>query len=100
MFIIVYRCRNFLEPNFPFLYNEQMMLDDDVLKRIGSAIKVLRMEKGLSQQALSESCQVDRGFISSVERGVRNISVVTLCMIVNQLGMDFVSFAKWMDSSK
>ena len=67
---------------------------------LGQRIKEARLEKGLSQQALSESCQVDRGFISSVERGVRNISVVTLCMIVNQLGMDFVSFAKWMDSSK
>ena len=51
----------------------------------------------MTQQNLSKLCKVDRGFISSVERGKRNISVLTLCLIINMLGTDFVSFIKDMD---
>ena len=90
----------FLERYFDIIYNDLMMLDDEILKRIGAAVKALRVEQGLSQQALSELCHVDRGFISSVERGARNISVVTLCLIVNQLGLDFVSFMKSVEPIK
>ncbi|MBQ2814596.1 MAG: helix-turn-helix transcriptional regulator [Akkermansia sp.] len=73
------------------------MEDSELLERIGIAIKALRTKKGLTQQALSELCKVDRGFISSVERGTRNVSILTLCLMINNLGEDFVSFIKAMD---
>ncbi|MBQ4614596.1 MAG: helix-turn-helix transcriptional regulator [Akkermansia sp.] len=73
------------------------MQDSELLKRIGCSIKALRTKKGMTQQNLSKLCKVDRGFISSVERGKRNISVLTLCLIINMLGTDFVSFIKDMD---
>lgn len=73
------------------------MQDSELLKRIGVAIKALRTKKGMTQQELSELCKVDRGFISSVERGTRNVSVLTLCLMINKLGEDFVSFIKEMD---
>ncbi len=52
----------------------------------------------MTQQELSELCKVDRGFISSVERGTRNVSVLTLCLMINMMGVDFVSFIKDMDA--
>lgn len=86
-----------LERKNNVLYNQKMQ-DSELLKRIGIAIKALRTKKGMTQQELSELCKVDRGFISSVERGTRNVSVLTLCLMINMLGVDFVSFIKDMDT--
>ncbi|MDO4750847.1 MAG: helix-turn-helix transcriptional regulator [Akkermansia sp.] len=66
--------------------------DSIILKRIGEQLKALRKERKLTQQQLSELCRVHRKFISLVERGMHNISVLTLCQIINALGKDFSSF--------
>ena len=69
-----------------------MQLDGNILQRIGIAIRLLRKGKGLTQRELSERCGVDRKFISSIERGTRNLSVLTLCQITHALDKDLVSF--------
>ena len=69
-----------------------MQLDGNILQRIGIAIRLLRKGKGLTQLELSERCGVDRKFISSIERGTRNLSVLTLCQITHALDKDLVSF--------
>lgn len=66
--------------------------DSIILKRIGEQLKALRKERKLTQQQLSELCRVHRKFISLVERGMHNISALTLCQIINALGKDFSSF--------
>lgn len=66
--------------------------DSIILKRISEQLKALRKERKLTQQQLSELCRVHRKFISLVERGMHNISVLTLCQIINALGKDFSSF--------
>lgn len=62
------------------------MGDSDILKRIGSNIRKLREAQGLTQEKLSEISGVDRSFLGKVERGERNISVLTLCEIAKALG--------------
>lgn len=66
--------------------------DSTILQRIGAQLKELRHAKKLTQQQLSEQCRVHRKFISMVERGCHNVSVLTLCQIINALGEDFASF--------
>jgi len=55
------------------------------LKQIGNRIRELRTEADLSQEKLSFSCDLDRTYIGSVERGERNISVLNLRKIAKAL---------------
>ena len=45
----------------------------------------LRRERGLSQEALADLAQIDRSYMSSVERGLRNISVLNIARIAKAL---------------
>ena len=49
-----------------------------IKKDIGLRIKELRIRLGVSQQELSYRCDLDRTYITSVENGKRNISIVNL----------------------
>ncbi len=60
--------------------------------RIGSALRTRRLQHGLTQRDLSQLSKVDRNYISDVERGKRNPSILTLCELLHQLDTDIVSF--------
>jgi transcriptional regulator with XRE-family HTH domain len=45
---------------------------------IATNLRRIRAEKGLSQEALADLCQIDRTYISGVERGLRNLSIDNL----------------------
>ena len=63
---------------------------------VGERIRSIRYEKGLSQEKLSLISGVDRTYIASVERGNRNISIITLEKIVVALGYSMEAFFKGM----
>ena len=52
---------------------------------LGDAIREFRKRKGLSQEALALEAELDRTYISSVERGRRNISFDNLVKIAKTL---------------
>ncbi len=54
---------------------------DPLLRTIGATIRTLRRERGLSQEALAALAQIDRSYMSSVERGLRNVSVLNVARI-------------------
>lgn len=60
----------------------------DVAKRLGARIQKLRLEKGLSQEDLAFEADLHRTYISHVERGSRNITVLGLCKIAKGLKID------------
>jgi transcriptional regulator with XRE-family HTH domain len=64
----------------------------DIKKEIGLRIKALRSESRITQEELSHSSGVDKTYISEVENGKRNISVVNLEKIILALNKDFNSF--------
>lgn len=64
----------------------------NIQEKIGSRIKELRLLKKLSQEALANIAEVDRTYMTSVENGRRNISVVTLEKILIALGISFKEF--------
>lgn len=52
-------------------------------KKFGTRIKKLRAEKGLSQEKFADLINIDRTYLSSVEKGERNISLDNICKIAN-----------------
>jgi transcriptional regulator with XRE-family HTH domain len=47
----------------------------DAKKRFGDKLRELRLERGLTQERLAELAQLDRTYVSGVERGRRNVSL-------------------------
>jgi transcriptional regulator with XRE-family HTH domain len=62
-----------------------MRRSDPLLRTIGLTIKALRRQRGLSQEALAELAHIDRSYMSSVERGLRNVSVLNIARIAAAL---------------
>lgn len=44
-------------------------------RKFGLVLKELRLEKGLSQESLANQSDIDRTYISDIEKGERNISL-------------------------
>lgn len=61
------------------------MVDDAVLVQFGLRVKELRAQKNISQEKLAEISDLDRTYISSVERGKRNISLLNIIKIAAAL---------------
>lgn len=53
---------------------------------IGQRIRALRMEKGLSQSALSELVDKTPTYISYIENGIKSMSLDTFVAVANALG--------------
>ena len=50
-------------------------------------IRMFRHIKGMSQEELAEMCNLHRTYIGSVERGERNVTLSTLEVIADALGI-------------
>lgn len=61
------------------------MKNDKSLKNIGNNIQIARLKKGLTQEALSEKCNVSTKYISAIERGVSSGSISLIIDICNTL---------------
>lgn len=53
----------------------------------GNVLRALRTERGLSQETLALEAELDRTFISMLERGQRLPSIATLLSVAGPLGM-------------
>ena len=47
----------------------------DIRKQFGKRVKQLRQENELSQEALAHLAELDRTYIPSIEKGLRNVSL-------------------------
>ena len=52
-----------------------MTSGDDIRVRFGRRVRELRRASGLSQEALAFACELDRTYVSGIERGKRNVSL-------------------------
>lgn len=59
---------------------------------IGAKINQLRKKNGLTQEELADRCELSKGFISQVERGLTSPSIATLIDILECLGTDLKNF--------
>ena len=59
----------------------------EILPRLGAAIRRVRVQKGLSQEALADAAQIDRSHMGRIERGERNVTILNLHKIAVALGV-------------
>jgi len=60
----------------------------DIARAFGLALRAARVERGISQDKLSEICDLDRTYPSLLERGLRGPTMSMLFRLANALSME------------
>jgi transcriptional regulator with XRE-family HTH domain len=60
---------------------------EQLCQRFADDLRAARQEAGLSQEALALAAEVDRTYVSQLERGVANPSMLILCRLAGALRM-------------
>jgi len=68
--------------------------------RFGLVLKELRVKKGYSQESLAIECDLDRTYISLLERGLRQPTISTLFTIASALEVTPSSIVKELEKEK
>lgn len=69
------------------------MITNDIQTLIPKLIRRVRREQSLSQEELANLAELDRTYISAIERGTRNITIKSLSNILRALRLDTDRFA-------
>lgn len=64
----------------------------NIKEKIGLKVKSMREEKGFSIEHLANISNVDRNYISDIEKGQRNVSIIIIEKIIHALDVDFATF--------
>ena len=56
-------------------------------ERFGQTVRALRMEKGWSQDVFADRSGIHRADIGAIERGERNVTLRTIRIIADTLGV-------------
>ena len=72
----------------------------ELRKRFGSAIRKLRMNRGISQEAFADLCNHHRTYISDIELGKRNVSLENIKHIADALGIKMSDLFEEVESNE
>jgi transcriptional regulator with XRE-family HTH domain len=64
----------------------------NIKEKFGQKVKELREEKSFSIEQLANVSNVDRNYISDIEKGKRNASIEIIEKVINGLETDFATF--------
>ena len=67
------------------------------LARLGQSVRIRRGQLGLSQENLADICNLHRTYIGGIERGERNISLITLTRLAKALGIKVSELVEGID---
>lgn len=67
---------------------------ENLEERIGFVLYDLRISKGFSQEELANQSEVDRSYISEIERGLKTPSVAIIFRLSAALGLKAWEFVK------
>ena len=62
----------------------------DMRKLVGQNFSRLRREKGLTQEEIEERSGFSQQYLSGLERGQRNPTVITIYELAQALGVDYL----------
>lgn len=72
----------------------KILRNESTLTSLANNVKKLRKQAGLSQEELAFQCDIDRTYISKVERGVANPSLLILVKIAETLNVRIEDLVK------
>lgn len=58
------------------------------MQRLGNNLRAIRLARGLSQEEFAEVLGYHRTYIGGLERGERNVTLLTLARLADELGTD------------
>ncbi len=67
--------------------NVAMTNNTDILAQFGTRLRVLRLARGLSQEVIALEADLDRTYVSGVERGLRNVSLRNITALARALDL-------------
>lgn len=59
----------------------------DIRRVFGANVRVYRLAASLSQEALAARMGVDRAYVSAIERGVQNVTLLSIWQTAQSLGV-------------
>lgn len=59
----------------------------DMRRLVGQNVRKIRLERGLTQEQLSEKSGLTQQYISDLERGLRNPTIITVYELAKALGV-------------
>lgn len=71
----------------------------EVLKELGKRVKTRRNALRLSQQTVANTTGIARTYLSDIERGVTNASIVILATVARSLNMPLSELVRGLDLS-
>jgi DNA-binding XRE family transcriptional regulator len=69
----------------PMLPAKIRQMRHDIAKQFGQRVRKARLERELSQETLAAKADIDRAFLSGIERGVENPTLFTIQAIADAL---------------
>ena len=59
----------------------------DIRKVFGANVRAYRLAAGLSQEAVAVRMGVDRAYVSAIERGLQNVTLLTILQVAESLNV-------------
>jgi transcriptional regulator with XRE-family HTH domain len=76
----------------------RMVSRDRTLISFGRNVARIRSERGFSQDKLAEKADLDRTYVSGIERGVRNPGIKTVLRISRALNVGIADLCKGVEA--
>jgi len=73
---------------------QSMPTKDRTLTKFGLNVARLRAAKGFSQEKLAKKAEIDRTYVSGIERGVRNPGIKAVLQIAKALGVSITELCE------
>ncbi|HEY1066739.1 MAG TPA: helix-turn-helix transcriptional regulator [Pirellulales bacterium] len=70
----------------------------NICERFGLAVRARRDELGWNQEELAEKADIHRTYLSDVERGSRNLSLVNIEKLAGALGLSLTELFRLVDA--
>jgi transcriptional regulator with XRE-family HTH domain len=71
---------------------------DPILRSFGQSVAKHRRAKELSQESLAEKADLDRTYLSDIERGVRNPGIKNVVRLARALGITTAKLVEGVDA--